>query len=445
MNNASFLSRRSFIQKISAGAALLTIWDGKALAHSNFVPLDKLSVIGSSPTIEEEEFWKVVRSQMMFEKDIIYLNNGSFGSTPRIVFDSLVQGFRLIAENPENIGVLWENMEEIRKKVANFIGASEDEIALTRSTTEGMSIVAAGLPLKRGDEVLISDHEHSGGTQPWLMRAARDGIEVREVIIPSPPESPEQILNLFNDAISKKTRVISLSHVTHSHGIVMPVKRLSKLAREKGILTVYDGAHTMGMFPLNMHDMDPDFYAASPHKWLDAPAGSGVFYVRKDKVDMLWPMFGARGWDKKSARRFEAVSSRAWPVTHALGTAIDFQVAVGPEKIEKRGKELAKYFKEKVREIPGVTLITSMNPGLSCSISTFSIENLKSPDISNELREKYRIFASAKRKLNPIRVSTHFYNTKEELDLCLSAIKEIAEKRFEGLTTSVREQFVYDD
>jgi selenocysteine lyase/cysteine desulfurase len=445
MNYIGSLSRRSFIQKFTAGAALLAIWDGTASANSNFISLPKLSAIGSSPNIGEEEFWKIVRSQMMFQKDIIFLNNGSFGSTPLMVFDSVVQGFRLIAENPENIGVLWENMEEIRKKVANFIGASEDEIALTRSTTEGMSIVAAGLPLKRGDEVLISDHEHSGGTQPWLLRAARDGIEVREVKIPSPPESPEQILNLFNDAISTKTRVISLSHVTHAHGIVMPIKRLSKLAREKGILTVYDAAHTMGMFPLDMHDIDPDFYASSPHKWLDAPAGSGVFYVRKDKIDMLWPMFGARGWDKKSARRFEAVSSRAWPVTCALGTAIDFQSAIGPEKIEKRGRELATYFKERVREIPGVKLITSMDPRLSCSISSLSIENLNSPDISNYLEDKYRIFISAKLKLNPIRVSTHFYNTKEEVDTLLNAIKEIAEKRFEGLTTSVREHFVYDD
>ena len=445
MNNINSLSRRGFIQSMVAAAGLMAFWSREALAESSCLSPAKLSALSVSPDIDEEEFWNLVRTQIMLRKDIIFLNNGGFGTTPRMVFDSLVHGFRLIAENPRNIHVLVEKMDEVRKKAADFVGASEDEIALTRSTTEGMSIAAAGLPLKQGDEVLISDHEHSGGTQPWLLRAARDGIEVHEVKIPSPPESPEQILNLFNDAISKKTRVISLSHVTHAHGIVMPVKRLCQLAKEKDVLTVLDGAHTTGMFPINLHDIDPDFYGTSPHKWLDAPAGNGIFYVRKDKIDMLWPLHGARGWDAKTARRFEAVSSRAWPATCALAKAIEFQLAIGRDKIEKRGRKLATYFKERVREIPGVQLITSMDPRLSCSISSFSIKQLKSIDIYNYLMEKYKIIAAAKIKLNPIRVSTHFYNTKEEVDACLKAFKEIAEKGIADLSAGIRQQYFYDD
>jgi len=303
-----------------------------------------------------------------------------------------------------------------------------------------MSILAAGIPLKRGDEVLITHHEHPGGKEPWLLRAARDGIEVREVEIPSPPENPEQILNLINDAISKKTRVISVSHVTCTTGLILPVKQLCQLARDKGILTVLDGAHPMGMFVFNLHDIDPDFFASSPHKWLDAPFGNGTPYVRKDKTDMLWPFHGSGGWDGKTARRFEAIGTRSWPVTCALGKAIDFQLAIGRDRIEKRGRELATYFKEKVREIPGVQLYTSMDPRMSCSVSSISIGELKFSDVYRYLMERYNIIARPVEEVNAVRVSTHFYNTKEEVDACLNAIKEIAEKGIEGLSASIGER-----
>lgn len=434
--NTSF-TRRNFLQGMAAGAGLLTLNAWETSAGLDFYPLAKLSSLSATPDVGEEEFWNMVRTQMMLRKDIMYLNNGSFGSTPRMVFDAVVKGFRMIAEDPKSTGKLLEKIEEVRKKVADFVGASEDEIALTRSTTEGMSMVAAGLPLKKGDEVLISDHEHSAGTQPWLLRGARDGIELREVKIPCPPESPEQILNLFNDALTKKTRVISISHMTHAHGLLLPVKELCKLARDKGIFTVLDAAHPPGMFPFDLHDIDPDFYAGSPHKWLDAPAGSGIFYVRKDRIDTLWPMYGARGWDRKNARRFEATGTKVWPVTCALGKAIDFQLAIGRERIEKRGRELSSYFKQRVREIPGVELLTPLDPKMCCSIGSFSLGEYKSIDVYNYLLEKHNIITGPKNKRNALRVSTHFYNTKKEVDACLEGIEEIAKNGLEDLSPSL--------
>lgn len=440
MDKINSLSRRGFIKSMGAGAALLAFWGREALAESNSLSPAKLSSLSASSDIEEEKFWNVVRTQMMLKKDIIYLNNGGYGATPRMVFDSLVKDYRLLGENPRELDILVKKMDEVRKKVADFLGASEDEIALTRNTTEGMSIVAAGIPLKRGDEVLITHHEHPGGQQPWLLRAARDGIELREVEIPSPPESPEQILNLINDAISKKTKVISVSHVTCTTGLILPVKRLCQLARDKGVLTVLDGAHPMGMFVFDLHDIDPDFFASSPHKWLDAPFGNGTLYVRKDKIEMLWPFHGSGGWDGKTALRFEAIGTRSWPVTCALGKAIDFQLAIGRDRIEKRGRELATHFKKKVKEIPGVQLYTSMDPRMSCSVSSISIGELKFSDVYRYLMEKYNIIARPVEEVNAVRVSTHFYNTKEEVDACLNAVKDIAEKGLEGLSASIRER-----
>lgn len=444
MNEHSYPSRRRFIKSIGAGAALISLWGKEAQSESPFLSPENLFKLSSSSDIDEENFWKVVRTQMMLKKDIIYLNNGGFGATPRMVFDSLVQDYRMLGENPRDLDVLVNKMEEVRKKVADFLDATEDEIALTRNTTEGMSIIAAGLPLKKGDEVLISHHEHPGGKQPWLMRAARDGIEVREVKIPAPPDNPEQILNILNDALSKKTKVISVSHVTCTTGLILPVKQLCQLARDKGILSVLDGAHPMGMYPFSLHDIDPDFFSSSPHKWLDAPFGNGTLYVRKDKIDMLWPMHGSGGWDSHTARRFEAIGTRSWPVTCALGEAINFQNAIGRDRIEKRGRELATYFKEKVREIPGIKLHTSMDPRMSCSISSISIGDLKFSDIYPYLIEKYNITARPVEEINGIRVSTHFYNTKEEVDACLDAIKEIAAKGIEALSASIRTKNYYN-
>jgi selenocysteine lyase/cysteine desulfurase len=444
MNKYSYLSRRNFIKSIGAGAALISLWGKGAQSESIHLSPEKLLNLSSSADIDEENFWNIVRTQMMLKEDIIYLNNGGFGATPRMVFDALVEDYRMLGENPRDLDTLVKKMDEVRKKVADFLDVSQDEIALTRNTTEGMSTIAAGLPLKKGDEVLISHHEHPGGKQPWLMRAARDGIEVREIEIPTPPENPEQILNIINDAISNKTRVISVSHVTCTTGLILPVKQLCQLARDKGVLSVLDGAHPMGMYPFSIHDIDPDFFATSPHKWLDAPFGNGTLYVRKDKINMLWPMHGSGGWDGDTALRFEAIGTRSWPVTCALGEAIDFQNAIGRDKIEKRGRELATYFKKSVREIPGVKLHTSMDPKMSCSISSISIGDLKFSDVYPYLIEKYNIIARPVEEINGIRVSTHFYNTKEEVDACLNAIKEIAEKGITGLSASIRGKNYYN-
>jgi selenocysteine lyase/cysteine desulfurase len=444
MNKYNYLSRRNFIKSMGAGAAIIGLWGKEAKSESMCLSPEKLVHLSSSADIDEESFWKVVRTQMMLKEDIIYLNNGGFGATPRMVFDALVEDYRMLGENPRDLDILVKKMDEVRKKVADFLDVSQDEIALTRNTTEGMSTIAAGLPLKKGDEVLISHHEHPGGKQPWLMRAARDGIEVREIEIPTPPENPEQILNIINDAISNKTRVISVSHVTCTTGLILPVKQLCQLARDKGVLSVLDGAHPMGMYPFSLHDIDPDFFATSPHKWLDAPFGNGTLYVRKDKINMLWPMHGSGGWDGDTALRFEAIGTRSWPVTCALGEAIDFQNAIGRDKIEKRGRELATYFKKRIREIPGVKLHTSMDPRMSCSISSISIGDLKFSDIYPYLIEKYNIIARPVEEINGIRVSTHFYNTKEEVDACLNAIKEIAEKGITELSASIRGKNYYN-
>ena len=424
------LSRRAFLGATAAafGSAALA---GSPPAASGPLSTADIALLRQETAAGDEAYWRAVRQSIMLRPDIVFLNDGSYGTPPRPVFDALVRYNRIVTENPADQGVVSGKCErEVRPKLAAFVGAHPDEIALTRNTTEGMSIVAAGLPLGRGDEVLTTTHEHPGGIEGWRMRAARDGIVVRELPVPSPPSDPAELLNLFDDAIGPRTRVISFCHMTCTAGLVFPAREICRLARERGIVSVVDGAHPLGMFPFDLHEIDPDVYANSPHKWLGAPLGNGFLYVRRDKIGEIWPLHGSGGWDADTARRFECFGTRDWPVTAACGDAIDFQLAVGPERIEARGRALITYFKERVRELPGVRLRTSMDPRLCGFLAAVSIREIPLQRIMRYLRERYAVITRpVEYDLNAVRFSTHYFNTFEEVDIALQGLREIAESR----------------
>jgi isopenicillin-N epimerase len=421
------VSRRAFL-----GGAAAAAFGGAALAAETASASLSTAEISRLRTIrppDDETFWRAVRQATMLDPNIVFLNDGSYSAPPRPVFDALLKYNRLITENPSLQGLLSGKCENaVRPKLAAFIGADADEIALTRNTTDGMSIVAGGLKLGRGDEVILSNHEHPGGLEPWRLRAARDGIEIREFKIPSPPKDPDELLNIINDATGPRTKVISFCHMTCTTGLIYPAKEICRLARDKGIYSVVDGAHPLGMFQFNLHDIDPDFYANSPHKWLGAPLGNGFLFVRPDKTDHVWPMHASAGWDRPDARRFECYGTRDWPVTACVGDAIDFQLAVGPDRIEERGRNLMTYFKTEVVKLPGAKLWTPMDPRLSCSLAAVSIREISLDKIMKYLSEKYKIVSRAVAyDINAVRFSTHYFNTYEEVDIALQGLRDIAE------------------
>lgn len=398
-----------------------------------------LAKLGPSPSaiaslrrrtdIDDEQYWRAVRQSIMLDPEIVFLNDGSYGTPPRPVFDALVKYNRLLTERPGDQGSVARICERVvRPKLAAFVGADPDEIALTHNTTEGMSIAAAGLPLKSGDEVLTTNHEHPGGIDPFRLRAARDGITVRELPVPSPPKDPDELLNLFNDNIGPKTRALMFCHMTCTAGLIFPAKELCRLARDKGLISVVDGAHPLGMFRFDLHDIDPDVYANSPHKWLGAPLGAGFLYVKKQMIPELWPMHGSGGWDRPNARRYECFGTRDWAVTACIGDAIDFQKAVGPERIEKRGRDLMTYFKQEVQQIRDVRLHTSMDPRMSCMLAGVSIRDIPHGEIIGYLRKQYNIISRpVAYDLNAVRFSSHYFNTYEELDIALRGLRDVAE------------------
>lgn len=428
------LTRREFVKYFAAGSALSLSALAKlnASIYQSITSLNQEYIQDESP---DGVYWDELRKHYLFEEGIIMMNNGTVGPMPKPVFNTLIRCFKVQCTNPFDVyAFIPRKTEEVRYKMAEFIGASPDEVVITRNTTEGMNFVASGLDLGPEDEVILSTMEHPGGMHPWRLKAKRYGISIKEVPIGYPPKSVDEFVGSFEKAITPKTKVISVSHTVYISGLISPLKELSQMARQKGVLVLADSAHGIGMLDLDMKELGVDFFATSPYKWMGAPTGVGVLYVRKEVQDRLWPTIASSGWDRhKTARKFETLSQRADALTIALGEAIDFQNAIGKQKVEKRIKSLAGYLKKELKKIPGTKLHTSEDPYISGGLTAFSIKGLEPRKIVDYVRDRHnlviRTVGSREKGTYGIRVSTPIYVTYKHVDMLLEGIQHLAKHR----------------
>ena len=377
----------------------------------------------------QDTYWAELRKQFLIPADEIYLNNGTVGSSPapvlRAIFDAYNTTEKLNQQDPEDYPIWgYAAWNEFRDPLAAFVGGTRDEIALLRNATEANSYIANGVDMKAGDEVLMTDQEHPGGEQPWQLRAKRYGIVIKKVILPKPVQKAAQVLNLFNDAISPRTRVIFFSHITTATGVVLPAKELCALARSKGILSAVDGAHVPGMMRFNVHDIGCDLYSSSPHKWLQAPKGSGFLFVRDEVIDRLWNTIATEGWDepKLRAERFQRIGSSNVPSLWGLRAAIQMANQIGMDRIEKRHRQLGDYILGEMQK-RGAESWTSPNAALRCAIATVNVPPINRMDLENWLwkTHKIRIRGGDPSKL---RLSTPYYLQKKDIDRFLEKFDE---------------------
>jgi selenocysteine lyase/cysteine desulfurase len=429
-NGKQEYSRRDFVKYLLAGSSVSIAGLSKlnASIYQSITDLNQKYIQDEAP---DGVYWDAIREKFMFQDGLIMMNNGTVGPMPKTVFNTLMKTFKIQATSPvHTYSYIPRKKEEIRSRIAEFINASPDEVAVVRNTTEGMNFVANGLDLKPGDEVLLSSMEHPGGTHPWKIKEARYGIKATEVPIGLPPKSVDEFVGNFEKAITPKTRVISVSHTVYISGLISPLKELSQMAHEKGLLVVADSAHGMGMLDLNMKELGVDFFTTSPYKWLGAPTGVGVFYVRKDVQDQLWPTITTSGWDRPTARKYETLGQRADALIIALGEAVNFQNYIGKARIEQRIKSLAGYFKQELKKIPGAKLHTSEDLYISGGLTAFSIKGVEPSDIVEYVRQKYNIVirtvGRTDRGTYGCRVSTHYYINHKEINQLLEGIKKIA-------------------
>ena len=377
----------------------------------------------------EDAYWNEVRRLFLIPDDEVYLNNGTVGSSPtpvlRAIFDGYNQTEKMTQDDPEDYPIWgYAAWNEFRDPLAQFVGCKRDEIALLRNATEANNYVANGLDMKPGDEVLMTDQEHPGGEHPWNLKAKRYGIVVKKITLPKPVQNPSQVLNLFNDAITPRTRIMFFSHITTATGVVLPAKELCGLARTKGILSAVDGAHVPGMMKLNISEIGCDMYTASPHKWLQAPKGSGFLYVREEGIDRLWNTIATEGWDEPQLRaeRFQRIGSSNVPALWGLRASIELANQIGLERIEKRHRQLADYILAEMQK-RGAESWTSPDPNMRCGIVTVNVPPIKRMDLENWLwkNHKIRIRGGEPSKL---RLSTPYYLRRREIDRFLQRFDE---------------------
>src|SRR5881628_3272552 len=420
------LNRRSFLANASGLAATLAFRDGL------FAQLEKApSSLPDQKLYEKNEdaYWSELRKQFLIPEDEVYLNNGTVGSSPapvlRAIFDGYHQTEKMDQQDPEDYPIWgYAAWNEFRDPLAEFVGCKRDEIALVRNATEANSYIANGVDLKAGDEVLITDQEHPGGEHPWNLRAKRYGIVVKKVTLPRPVANAAAVLNLFDDAITPRTRVIFFSHITTVMGVVLPAKELCALARSKGILSAVDGAHVTGMMKVNVLELGCDMYTSSPHKWLQAPKGSGFLYVRDEVIDRLWNTIATEGWEepKLRAERFQRIGSSNVPSLWGLRASIDLANKIGMERIERRHRQQADYILGEMMK-RGAESWTSPDPALRCAIVTVNVPPIQRMDLENWLwkTHKIRIRGGEPSKL---RLSTPHYLLRKDIDRFLEKFDE---------------------
>jgi isopenicillin-N epimerase len=425
--------RRGFLSAVSGIAATAAVPIPKTYeeqAHQDAPALPDAALYDK----DEESYWAALRKQFLIPEDQVYLNNGTVGSSPmpvlRAVFDGYHETEKMAQDDPEDYPIWgYGSWNEFRDPLAEFIGSTRDELALVRNATEGNSYVANGLDMKPGDEVLMTDQEHPGGEQPWNLRAKRYGIVVKKITLPKPVPDAATVLNLFRDAITPRTRVIFFSHITTVTGVVLPAKEICALARSKGILSAVDGAHVVGMMKLDVKELGCDLYTSSPHKWLQAPKGSGFIYVRDEVIDRLWNTIVTAGWDepKLRAERFQRIGSSNVPALWGMRAAVKLANQIGMERIEKRHRATADYIlAEMVKR--GAQSWTSPDPALRCAIAAVNVEPIQIAAIENWMwkTKKIRIRGGAPSK---IRLSTPYYLLRADVHRFLAAFDEYKTKK----------------
>lgn len=387
---------------------------------------------------DDEGYWKEVRSHFFLPDDVAYLNNGTLGLSPRPVVDAMYRHMletESVATRKYGEYPWWGYGPslDIRTRLGKFVGAEASEIALTRNATEGMSTVAFGLDLKRDDAVLLSDEEHPGGRSAWYQRASRDGIEVRTFQLPRPASSTGEILERVERAITPRTRVISVSHITTMTGAILPVGEISRMARSKGILSLVDGAHAIGQIPLDLRQIGCDYYAASPHKWLYAPKGTGLLYCREGMAERLWCHTASGTWDQKKlgAERLTNIGTSNLSLLIGLLASIDFHEAIGSQLVYGRLQYLVGQVRKRmVAAFPKIELLNGPPPVFSSGMCKLGFSIDKMSPVAGKLWKERRIWLQAgdpdpALKLpSALRVSCPIYVRLEDIDRLVDALKK---------------------
>ncbi|OGU31518.1 MAG: hypothetical protein A3K13_04955 [Gemmatimonadetes bacterium RIFCSPLOWO2_12_FULL_68_9] len=419
----SGISRRKFAQllAVSGSAALLPAAELRALERPRLP-------IPTAPPSADDSFWTLVRGQFALDDDLTFMNAANLCPSSRPVIESLYQRARDLDRDPspDTKERLIAQREETRRLLAEYLRVSPEEILLTRNTSEANNTVSSGLALTPGDEVVIFADNHPSNHVAWRDKAKRFGFTVTVVNAVSPHPGPEHYLDQFRKAITPRTRLVAFTHVTSTVGDVFPARELCALARERGALSLVDGAQTFGVLDVDLSQMQPDFYTGSGHKWPCAPRGTGVLYVRRTAHAALSPSIislypGSVG----ISRSHEGIGQRDEPAMIAFGQALRVQLTIGRPAIESHARELAQALIAGLSSMDGVKVWTHPEPARSASIVAFQPGSLDPRKLARALYQNDRITSQVRggEDRPGLRLSPHLYNTHADVERTLGAVR----------------------
>jgi len=431
------LTRRGFIRALTAVAAT------PAVAISNAAPALARTASLSWPAEHDPRYWDKLRDHFLLREDEVFFNTATLGAQPREVVDAVADSMRSLAgtmaewdykpDHP-NWFTGYSHEDPLRDKLAALIHADREEIALIQNATMGMNFVAGGLDLVPGDEILQTDQEHVGAKSCWELLQKRHGVVWKTVAMPVPAREPQEIVARIEQAITPKTKVIAWPHVTSQLGTVMPVQAISTMARARGIFTVIDGAQAIGQIPVDVRAIGCDAWIGSPHKWLLAPAGNGLLYVRRDQASRVWTTLASGEWanEKDPGLRFQQRGTGNLSLLVGLDAAIEFHRRVGPERWFARIRQLGDYLRTRLAQVPGATIASSLHPEMRAGMTTWKLEGHPPYAMVDAIWAKARIRPRAVSDLWGMRTSTMIYNNEREIDRLIAAAQQVAKEAPKG-------------
>ncbi|MDF9797053.1 selenocysteine lyase/cysteine desulfurase [Catalinimonas alkaloidigena] len=424
-----YYPRRAFLKKagsLSAFAATLPF------THSQNFKSYIASINQRSPVqvATDEKFWDEVRKAYKVSPDFINLENGYYSLAAEPVISAQEAHIRMINQIPSYYmrKKQWENHKQVKKAMAEFVGVSPEEIVICRNTTEALDTVILGLKMNAGDEAIMTNQDYGSMLATFNQRARRDGIVNKVISLPLHPISDQEIVDAYEKAVTPNTKVILVTHLINITGQVLPVRKIAEMAHSKGIEIIADSAHAVGQLDFKIPELDCDYLGSSLHKWVGAPLGSGLLYIRKDRIEKVWPLFGDDTYADDDIRKFEHIGTHPCATELSIIDALEFQKTIGIANKQARLRYLKNYWLEKVKDNHNIIINTPYEAKRSSGIANVGVKGLAPAELADKLFDNFNIFTVAinTEAVKGCRITPHLYTSKDELEQLISALNTLS-------------------
>lgn len=428
------VDRRGFLSTAGKGLGLMALTSAAVGSLFENIKaagrgIDHLSPVEAAM---DEDYWSTIQQAFSVTRGIVNLNNGGVSPSPRMVTEAFVR--YTWQQEDATAYTMWQILEPqsetIRTGLAEVFGCSPEEIAITRNASESLEILLMGMDFKAGDEILTTTQDYPRMITTLKQREMREGLKLNLIKIPLAPNNVDDIAAAFERAVTPKTKLILVSHQINLTGQILPIKKICEMARSKGIETIVDGAHAFAQFDFKRDDLQCDYYGTSLHKWIYAPKGTGMLYVKKDKIAKVWALMASEDKNRSDIRKYEEIGTHSAAMRLAIGEAILFHNAIGGKRKEERLRFLSRYWMNKLKDVPKVGFNTSFEPKQSCAIANFKIDGIDPVAIGSYLMSKHKIFTTpiVHEEFTGIRITPNVYTTLWELDRFCEIVESIAKK-----------------